>query len=157
MFTNISWTEYLFAIAVALVIYYSFVGVRYFPKELKELVTGKIKFRFRPAVSGYDDDGNGMAVTSGPDAKTNSEEEDAFAEVEELIGRLKEAIANASRKKYVLQEFRHYLQLLLREYPNIKNSDLRSSINELIVSECERHGVVALSEEEADMLWNDTV
>lgn len=157
MFTNISWTEYLFAVAVALVIYYSFVGVRYFSKELKALITGKVRFRFRPAISGYDDDSNDMAATVASDTKANSEEEDAFAEVEELISRTKEAIANASRKKYVPQEFRHYLQLLLREYPNVKNSDLRSSINELIIVECERHGVVTLNEEEADMLWNDTV
>ena len=157
MFTNISWTEYLFAVAVALVIYYSFVGIRYFPGELKALLTGKTKLRFRPAVPGYDDDSDDMVATDGLNAKASSEEDDAFAEVEELISRVKEAIANASRKKYVPQEFRHYMQLLLHEYPNIKDSALRSSVNELIVSECERHGVVTLNEEEADMLWNDTV
>lgn len=157
MFTNISWTEYLFAVAVALVIYYSFVGIRYLPKELKGLLTGKSKLRFRPAVSEYDDGDDNIAVPDGSNVRTSSEEDDAFAEVEELISRTKEAIANASRKKYVPQEFKHYLQLLLREYPNIKNSDLRSSINELVIMECERHGVVTLNEEEADMLWNDTV
>lgn len=157
MFTNISWTEYLFAVAAALVVYYSLVGIRYFPKELKGLLTGKSKLGFRPVVSGYDDGDNDIAVADGSNTRSSSEEDDAFAEVEELIGRTKEAIANASRKKYVPQEFKHYLQLLLREYPNIKNSDLRSSINELIIMECERHGVVTLNEEEANMLWNDTV
>jgi len=157
MFTNISWVEYLFAVAVALVIYYSFVGIRYFPKELKGLLTGKTKLRLRPAVHVYEDSKSDIDVTEALHTQAHSEEDDAFAEVEELISRTKEAIANASRKKYVPQEFKHYLQLLLREYPNIKNSDLRSSINELIIMECERNGVVTLSEEEADMLWNDTV
>ncbi len=51
MLKNISWTDYLIVVAIALAIYYLFVGVRYFSTEIKELLSGKRKLRFRAAGS----------------------------------------------------------------------------------------------------------
>lgn len=83
--------------------------------------------------------------------------DDDFAEVEHLIERLKNVIADASQKKLIPQEFKQYLHLVLKEYPSVKSSPLRSSVNELIVSECEKYGAVTLREEEVDMLWMDAM
>ena len=81
--------------------------------------------------------------------------DDDFAEVEHLIERLKSVIADASDKKLIPQELKQYLNLLLQEYPNIKNSPFRTSINELVASECEKYGAVSLSEDEVELLWKD--
>lgn len=43
MLKNISWTDYIIAVAIALIIYYIFVAARYFADELKELFSGKRK------------------------------------------------------------------------------------------------------------------
>ena len=74
-------------------------------------------------------------------------------EVEELVATLVKGIQNASEKEMVSAEFKQHLRMLLREKPSIKNSPYRSSINELIISECGKHGTFTLSEKEADALW----
>ncbi|MBT2564677.1 hypothetical protein J7E50_19605 [Pedobacter sp. ISL-68] len=159
MFTNISWSDYIIAVAILLTIYYFFVGARYYSADLKDQLSGKRKLKFRAALpidSGEED-------TYPPESyqnKTTSFEtntDDDFAEVEHLIERLKNMIADASQKKLIPQEFKQYLHLLLKEYPSVKNSPLRSSVNELVVSECEKYGAVTLSEDEVDMLWKDAM
>lgn len=81
--------------------------------------------------------------------------DDTFQQVEHLIGRLKEAIEEASREKHSKQEFFLYLKSILKGYPALKNSPFRSAINELIVSECARHGPIMPSGDGAVMLWDD--
>ncbi|MCK9639217.1 MAG: hypothetical protein M0R39_04850 [Prolixibacteraceae bacterium] len=160
MFTNISWTDYFVAVVLLLAIYYLFVGLRYFSADLKDLFSGKQRPNFSVALP-RDKGGEDILSTEenypneSPAFETTTD--DDFAEVEHLIERLKGVIADASDKKLIPQEFKQYLHLVLREYPNIKNSPLRSSINELVASECEKYGAVTLSEDEVDLLWKDAM
>ena len=160
MLTNISWTDYIIAVAILLTTYYFFVGMRYFSADLKDLVTGKRELKFRADLP-HDTDGSESFQSSeknynivSPALETTSD--DDFAEVEHLIERLKSVIADASGKKLIPQELKQYLHLVLQEYPNIKNSPFRTSINELVASECEKYGAVTLSEEDVEQLWTDT-
>ena len=158
MFTNISWADYLSAVFLLLAIYYVYVGVRYYSGDLKDLLSGKRKLNFRasradsPAGPSPQFTDNGDRPAGPPFEETT---DDDFAEVEYLIGRLKEVIADASQRQLIPQEFKHYLRLTLKEYPAVKISALRPSVNELIVSECEKYGAVTVSAEEVDVLWND--
>jgi hypothetical protein len=156
MFTGISWTDYMVAVAIALTLYYGFVAFWYYSEEFKDLLSDKGKLNFRtPLAESYpSEELNSPPSESGSFNQTN---DDDFTEVEELIVQIKDAVAIASKKKYVIQEFKHSLRLIFREYPNIKKSPIRSSINELLVSECEKQNTVALSEEEVDRLWLETV
>jgi len=156
MFTGITWTTYLSAVALLLVIYYLYVGVRYFSGDLKDLLAGKKKLLPRrplpaeqPQAVTAQEPGNSPAFEDSSD--------DDFREMEHLIGRLKDVIADASQKELIPQEFRQYLRMTLKEYPAIQHSPLRSSVNELIVSECEKYGTVTLREEEVDALWNGSL
>jgi len=160
MFTNISWTDYFVAVVLLLAIYYLFVGVRYYSSDLKDLFSGKRNPDFRTALS-HDRAGEGILSTEKkypneiPPFETTTN--DDFAEVEHLIDRLKSVIADASGKKLIPKEFKQYLHLVLQEYPNIQNSPIRSSINELVASECEKYSAVTLSEDEVDLLWKDAM
>ena len=160
MLTNISWTDYFIAVAILLTAYYLFVGLRYFYTDFKNLVSGKKELRFR-AVTPHATSGESILSSEanylGESPALESTTDDAFAEVEHLIGRLKIVIADASGRKLIPLEFKQYLHLVLQEYSNIKNSPLRSSINELIASECEKYGAVTLSEDEVELLWKDAV
>ncbi|OJW81820.1 MAG: hypothetical protein BGO69_15065 [Bacteroidetes bacterium 46-16] len=161
MLTNISWTDYFIAVAILLAIYYLFVGLKYFSADFKDLLSGKRKQNFKAALSSNDENEESIPST-GESATTeiNAFEEtsdDEFAEVEHLIERLKVVIADASPKKLVPEEFKHYLHLVLKEYPSVQNSPLRPSVNELIVSECEKYSAVTLSEDEVDLLWKGAV
>lgn len=154
MFTNISWAEYFAGAAAVSGIYYTYVGLRYYTADLQEVFSGKRKTQPRAALPDgmdhFDIPGNDYPSPN----YTSAQGDDEFAEVEELIGRLNTVIADASKKQAVPQEFKQYLRLVLAEYPNVKNSPLRSSVNELIVSECEKYGAVSLTEDEVDPLWD---
>ncbi|MBS1780992.1 MAG: hypothetical protein JST70_16830 [Bacteroidetes bacterium] len=158
MLQSISWTEYLTAVAVILILYYLYVAVRYFQGDIKDLLGGKRKLSFRTALAVPGENGEPKIIeeqeTHGAFEQAKDNE---FAEVEHLIGRLKTAIADASRRKLIAQEFKQYLSMVLKEYPSVKYSPLRSSINELIISECQKYGAVTLREEEAELLWKEAV
>ncbi|HTM93561.1 MAG TPA: hypothetical protein VL095_14170 [Flavisolibacter sp.] len=156
MFTGISWTDYMVVVAITLALYYCCVAIRYYSEELKDIISGKSKLNFRmllPPKKQSEELGNLLSESRSFDQTRDDE----FIEVEELIAKLKEVIVLASKKSYVIQEFKQFLRLVFREHPHIKESPFRSSINELVVSECEKHGTVALSEEEVDRLWLETV
>ncbi|RKD15103.1 hypothetical protein BCY91_06155 [Pelobium manganitolerans] len=158
MLKNISWSDYIIAVAILLAIYYLFVGMKYFSGEIKDLLSGKRKLKFRAAVSNdhaaYNPDNEeSLQETSGFEETTDDE----FSEVEHLIERLKAVIADASRRKLIPQEFKQFLSMVLKEYPSVRYSPIRSSINELIVSECQKYGAVTLNEDEVELLWKEAV
>ena len=161
MLTNISWTDYIIAVAILLAAYYFFVGMRYFSADLKDLVSGKRELKFRAVIPDDTDESESFQSSeknyNGESPAFETTTDDDFAEVEHLIERLKSVIADASGKKLIPQELKQYLHLVLQEYPNIKNSPFRTSINELVASECEKYGAVTLSEDEVELLWKDVV
>lgn len=159
MFTNISWTDYFITVTILLAIYYLFVGIRFYAGGIKDLLSGKRKLNLKTALyynskSEYPSDAEGNIH---PEASFEETTDKEFTEVEHLIERLKELIADASRRKMIPQEFKQYLSLVLKEYPSVKNSSLRTSVNELIVSECEKYGTVTLTEDEVDLVWKDSM
>ena len=163
MFTNISWTNYIIAVILLLIIYYIIIGIRFYSHDLKNLLSGNQKFKQSSSTELSNAQNFNTPIADKQAQPEMFQAGKAFAEtidetfldVEHLIIRLKEAIANASRKKYIKQEFFLYLQLILKEYPILKNSQLQSVINELIISECAMYGSITLSEEEAVALWNE--
>ncbi|WP_418499040.1 hypothetical protein [Flagellimonas sp.] len=154
MFTQISWTDYLLAVSILLAIYYLFVGVRYFSGDLKALLAGKRKLTLK--TSGFpQNEPLQTEVSEDISVTTDEDSDDEFAEVEHLIEKVKAMIADALGKQLVKEEFRQYLRLVLKEFPSVKTSVLRPSVNELIVSECEKQGIGAFNEDEVDALWSD--
>jgi len=159
MFTNISWHDYLMGVSIIVVIYYSIIGFRFYSVELKELLSGIGKLRFSNQIANREKD-KFIELSSDQgnrDYTSDHTGDEEFAEVEELIARLKETIQNTATKKSDPQEFKHYLHLLLLEYPTVQTSLFRSSVNEFIVSECEKYGSLTLTEQEIEMLWNKAV
>lgn len=157
MFTNISWNDYLMGVSIIVVIYYFIIGFRYYSVELKELFSGRGNLRFNNQIADREED-NLMKLSSGQDNRDYPYEhtgDEEFAEVEGLIARLKETIQNIAAKKYDPQEFKHFLRLLLLEYPTVKTSLFRSSVNEFIVSECDKYGSLKLTEQEVELLWHE--
>ena len=158
MFTNISWTDYFITVTILLAIYYLFVAIRYYAGDVKDMLSGKRKLNLKTAIS-YNSKGEYPLTiernTHPSEASFEETTDKNFTEVEHLIERLKGLIADASHRKMIPQEFKQYLSLVLKEYPSVKNSSLRASVNELIVSECEKCGTVILTEDEVDLLWKD--
>ncbi|MDD2307843.1 MAG: hypothetical protein PHP53_24280, partial [Prolixibacteraceae bacterium] len=92
MLTNISWTDYIIAVAILLAAYYFFVVMRYFFADLKNLVSGKSNLKFMVGIS-YDTIGESIQPSeknyNGESPAFETTTDDDFAEVEHLIERLK--------------------------------------------------------------------
>lgn len=155
MLSNITWSEFFTGICALVVLYYLYVAVKFYPDKLKTL------FSSRKETANTQN----VFLEERPDQddlqqsfeKTEVDQYDEMDDVEELVTSLIKGIQNTSEKKMVIGEFKQYLRMTLREKPVLKNSPYRSSINELIISECGKHGTFTLSEKEVDALWEDTV
>ena len=151
MFSNISWQDYFIVVGIALTVYYIAIVLRFYSVELKTLLTGKGKMNFQnPDTRFFEDD-----IPPAPERQEeiiSYTEDDEYAELEKLLSGLKETIKDASEKRYVLPELKQMLRKILHQYPGVKTSNLRGSVNEFVVSECENSGVF-LSEEQIDTLW----
>jgi len=159
MFTNISWGNYIVVVILLLASWYLFVGFRFYFDDLKEVISGKRKLQFRGFENAmYQDNEPELNYQESPETISNQtsfgEFDSTFQDVDALVARLKNFIADAAKRKLLKQEFLDYIQLLLKEYPSVKDSAFRSSVSELIVTECKTLGSIPVSQAEAEGLWN---
>jgi len=167
MLTNISWGNFIAFTTLLMIVYYLCIGVRYYSKELLRLFSFKKIFptysAFMKSDAKIDNDTISQDQEIQPESLTShnkympshEDTEDSFLQVEELTSGLKKVIAEAVSNKYIKEEFILSLQLLLKKYQYFKGSSLLATINNLIVSECEKYGYIQLSAEEQVMLWNE--
>jgi hypothetical protein len=152
MFTNISWASYILVVTLILAAWYLIIGMRFYFHDLQSLFTRKRKSNLQHAPDEtYSTTGSEFTYQQ----TETLDSDDLFQEVEKLTTKLKETIADASSKNYHKEEFIFLLQLTLKEYPQLKESPFQVAINNLIASECEKHGSLHLSAEEQVMLWKE--
>lgn len=151
MFTNISWSNYIIAVSVLLIIWYLILVFKFYYPELKQILSGEKKINI---------------VSFGNRSKRNlrkpisssfSESFDTLEDAEELSNRLLQVIQESTERNLSLKEFQNYLKLVFEEYPYVKISSLRENINNFIVSECEKHPQLLLTFEQVDSLWQETI
>ncbi len=142
---------------IPLIAWYLFIGIRFYSGDLQNLLARKGKINSQVDYNEFPDDERKLSERSESNAERTkiSETEDLFKEAEQLTAKLKEAIADASFKNYNKEEFTFLLQLTLKEYPNLKGSPFQVAINNLIISECEKYGLLHLSAEELESLWKE--
>jgi hypothetical protein len=159
MLNHLSWTSYFEAVIVLLVIYYLFIGIRFYATDIKQL--------FNPS-------GKSAPVNSLPEQLVFKDTEQApeglpeeviygvdnypdadIQQADELISALKKQITAASGKIYSPDTLLPQLKTTFQEYNSLKTSPHRPAINEQVVTECERTGVAELTEDEVDQWWSD--
>ena len=157
MFTNISWGNYIVVIVLLLASWYLFFGLRFYFVEIKEIVTGKWKIRNRRTkdLEIHYDVVQPQTFTDTFLRPSFGEPEETILDVDAFVERLKNVVKEAAQRKLVKIELQGYLSLLLSEYPSIKNSPFRSSVSELIISECNKPDFISLSQAEVEELWNE--
>jgi hypothetical protein len=161
LFNNISWSGYAEWLAIAIAIYYVAIGFRCFRVQITNL------FRhgsFKPGATGKINPLLTIATDSEaiPETKnTNSiyqhieATDTASLEAGTLIAALRAQIAEFSEQPYQPSTVPPKLEAIIRKYQNLKNSAHRAIINGLVVAECEKTGIVLLTEEEVDKWWRD--
>ena len=165
MFTNISWTNYLVVVSLLLATYYVVVGIRFYSYEIKQLLFGLRKSNL------ISEPGNNLVTVNNEQANAefhNMEFEqfershlpeqtttDPLLEVEQLASQVQAAIAEATGELFTKEAFFQLLREILKRHPNLKNSSFQSTIQDLILSECEKNSSIRLSTEEVTELWKE--
>jgi len=159
MFTTISWSNYGIVIGGLLLVWYLFVGLRFYREEIKEIVEGKRKLQFRGAIgesnAQSDNDPRHLDFESTTSGAETAASNTIFQEVDGLVKQLKNVITDATQKKLIKQEFEDSMRSALFAYPLLRDSPYRSSVDELIVSECEKQGSILLTQQEVEALWDE--
>lgn len=152
MFTNISWGSYLTTAGIVIIFWYLVILLKFHNRDLKKILSGekKLQIPFLKKTSK-----NLQEIKSISDSFPKSF--DTLEDAENLSMRIKEAVKESAEKRLTKQQFQNYLQMLLDEYPHVKNSSLKENINQLMVSESQLYPNLLLSLSEADSLWEGPV
>lgn len=159
MLSHLSWAGYWEAVIVLLVIYYLFVGIRFYSAEIKGLLD-------HPALQ--NNAGNGLPdqlvypeqetqANGLPDEVSYSDDtypDEDILEADELTIAVKALIMAASGKPYAPDQLIPQIKAAFKTHSVLKDSPYRPAINELVASECERTGVGELTEDEVDEWWS---
>jgi len=143
MIKQISWTEYFTFLATGLLIYYAVVLFLYYRGDLVQLLSVKRKLVI--AKPQGDDPGLISISSSDPSAEGN---EAMFGQANQLISELKIVFQN----DFIKEELIMALQVKLREYPALRETPFRISVNNYIERESEKRSI-RLSEEDLRVLW----
>jgi len=131
MFTQVSWTNYILIVVLLSGCYYLIIGYLFYRHDLLQLISGK------------------KIATN--DVVTTSERYKPLVQFsDEVQALLTEAVRNRLDRINIIQS----LQLLLKKYPELKDSASHESIQNLIINECKSYCSIHLSEEELGTLWN---
>lgn len=153
MFTNVSWGSYLAAVSILLLIWYLVLILKFYSRDLRELFSGDKKFKFPALKKTSKNELEGQNSLSS----AFSESFDTLEDAEELSTRILQVLEESSQMNLSKEQFQNYLKMVLEEYPYVKISSLRENINNLIVSESEKHPQFYLTFAEADTLWEETI
>lgn len=160
MFADISWGDYCMAIGLLVLVWYAFLGFRFYQKELKQIASGKRKVKF-PVLGNNRTKQFRFESKDKDDSKSilfsSSESLSTLEDAEELSDLLANAIKESAERNLPKAAFQNYLKLILNNYPYVKESTSRVKVNELMVSECEKHSQIILTYAEVDGLWDETI
>ena len=74
-------------------------------------------------------------------------------EIHQLLMKLQLQINKAAARKFPKEELLLSLQLVLRDFPNLKESHLRNNVNNFLTSEVQNNCSIHLSDDEVALLW----
>lgn len=136
MFSSVSWQEYLISVILFLIVYYGYLLIVYFRKDL------------RPSrqVS--------MHTPANDKGIFREDEEHAllFSAVHDLMGELKKTFETAAANKYKKEGLLMALQANLVKYKKLKGTAFQVSVNNHIIRESEQISV-HVEENDLDSMW----
>lgn len=158
MFTNFTWGAYVTTVSVTLVLYYVFIGAKFYFTDIRNFLNGRHSSPFRNPWNESQQEVASPSPSSNPSDNSTAGimEENTFNDfevIEELVERVKSLITNAVEHQASKDVFFSRLQAVLKDYPSLQKSQFRPSVNEFIVSESELQGMSAITQEEVEALW----
>lgn len=152
-FLNYSWKEYLIVLAIILVVYYTYIILRYYRHDFINFLKGKSK-----APEDYQEDqiiDPFKKKTAKGHDEPNPADAENYALAEELIGRIKDLVFDATDDQIDENEFLQQLRSLFAEYSGITDKTLRFGISEMVLADCNTYGRFSLDRRTVDDLWDE--
>jgi hypothetical protein len=143
MLSNVSWGEFIEVVVILLVLYYLFIGVKYYREEIKSLLSGKLRKKDKAAVQ-QPGQANGKSSTNDP----------AFDELEAVVNDLRYGVFERAGKSVSKKELLEQLQERLSKYSNLRIPGYKVAINNYIIIHAEEICGIVFSEHELNSAWN---
>lgn len=143
MLSTISWSSYLTAAGLFVLIWYGFLILKYYRKNVQDL------FKRNIGTSSGEEQ-----FSSGP----FSEFKESFStleDAEELYNKLLTVFTESDAGGLSKAAFMNYIRFILLEYPFVKQSAIRGKINSLVVLESAKYPELLLTLSEMDSLWEE--
>ncbi|WP_442795410.1 hypothetical protein [Pelobium manganitolerans] len=147
---QISWTAFAIAVAVLTALYYLILFFLLNRNRLMTAMPFKVPHEINPLFIADDDDD---IPEQGPSSVPNITSEPDNSAIDALVAQIKAAIGFASDHEYQPLAFKAHLKSVIHNFTPAVDADLQPAINELIVKECLEYGVVRLSPDDAELLW----
>ena len=137
---NISWQGYWIWLAVISAGYYLVIYLLYYRHDHKVWIHPKP----------YNSDG---IVPASESIIQPHVEKDAERLIDSCMDELNAFFEESRRKKVMKEELIYSLQLLLKKYPSLKDSEYKESLTNLIATQCEDTCLVRLNADEVYHVW----
>lgn len=150
MFNSITWGQYLFAVALLLVLYYAFVGFKYFRWEILTLIGIKKA------------DNDIIVIPPIPNTKPDENHEDYLPkptqknDVSPMVQPFTDevqAYLNQTENSISKHELTDALQQLLEKYPAAKNIEYKNELTYFIASSVNAKYPQLLRASDISQLW----
>lgn len=159
MIEKISWASYATALLTIVVIYYVVIVLLYYRREIS-VIANVLQRRFTTNVGFKQEASIADKESLSPfnDTDSASSEKsiytgDISTDSFDLVEKIKDAILQYAEQQYIKEEIITGLQLLLKEYPQLRYSPYAASINNIIKKEIEMHCSIRLEDDEMKMVW----
>jgi hypothetical protein len=159
---HISWTGYLEALTLLLVIYYGYIFIEFYLPEyrgrLMKSVGSLSPDEVIPAELLAAEPGAARAFQNDDEFEQQlpyQESQQTMNDADLLLGRAKQAIDIAAKRPYSPERTIIELREICKEFPALKGSPYLPGIAEVISLKCEETGTATLTEEEVSAWWDD--
>ena len=142
----ISWQSFLTFISISASTYYFLVILLYYKRDISQVL--KVKTFSTPLETGTE------FFSSVQVESSSSNPLDLFSLAHDLLEELKQVFSTALREGYPRQELIVALQVLLRNYKQLKQTDVQAEINNHIETQSKDICSITLSAAEIQRLWN---
>lgn len=151
MLSSISWACYFTVAALLLGIYYCYVVVRYYRKEIKNAISRKTVDTDSKST---DPASNQLSLFEPIDETVLPEKQvDLFSLAFDLSARIKMVMEVAREEEYSKSGLIVILRKLISEYSAIKGTAFQVAINNVIINESKVLGSNGLGDNDVPVLW----
>ncbi|HTR29901.1 MAG TPA: hypothetical protein VMH27_11570 [Puia sp.] len=153
MLKSISWSQFGLFLLLGAIVYYGWVAIRYYGRELRGFANRKATEK-DPAEGAQSADAADTAQpTLFKEASADESAPELFKVMEKVITKLKSLVGEMTGKGIQRQELLDRLKAALAGYHHLKRTPYQVAINNYIERTCRTNFSLPLSEVDLEELW----